>query len=134
MIPTIPHKINFYLYTKHLQHAIEPEEEDDLTMELCHLNNYENNRDERPDNTVPRMSTPVNLRESEARNWNILADLSAVSESEKVNLCGRVNHALIMNELREAVDSNENVTTSPEESSDTLSLPEWFHETQSIVT
>ena len=102
-------------------------------MELCHLNNYENNRDERPDNTVPRMSTPVNLRESEARNKNILADLSAVSESEKVNLCGRVNHALIMNELREAVDSNENVTTSPEESSDTLSLPEWFHETQSIV-
>ena len=100
-------------------------------MELCHLNNYENNRD---DNTVPRMSTPVNLRESEAINKNVLADLSAVSESEKVNLCGRVNHALIMNELREAVDSNENVTTSLEESSDTLSLPEWFHETQSIVT
>ena len=112
-------------------------------MELCHLNNYENNRDERPDNTVPRMSTPVNLRESEAGNKNISVDLSAVSESEKVNLCGRVNHALIMNELREAVDSNENVTnvttnleetTSPEESSDTLSLPEWFHETQRIVT
>ena len=95
-------------------------------MELCHLNNYENN------NTVPRMSTPVNLRESEAGNENISVDLSAVSESEKVNLCGRVNHALIMNELREAVDSNENVTT--EESSDTLSLPEWFHETQSILT
>ena len=98
-------------------------------MELCHLNNYENNRD---DNTVPRMSTPVNLRESEAGNKNISVDLSSVSESEKVNLCGRVNYALIMNELREAVDSNENVTT--EESSDTLSLPVWFHETQSIVT